>query len=117
MPDKLQMERAGSDAPQPMVLAIAGDSAAGKTTLTEGLVKAWDADWITSLCVELPTLRPGRTKGLPFPALHPGCNYVPIMEQHLAATSLRPQHSSGAAPARAGDQVSVATTGILLNML
>jgi hypothetical protein len=40
VPDKLQMERAGSDAPRPMVLAIAGDSAAGKTTLTEGLVKA-----------------------------------------------------------------------------
>ncbi len=71
MPDKLQMERAGSDAPRPMVLAIAGDSAAGKTTLTEGLVKAWDADWITSLCVELPTLRPGRTIGTAVPRAAP----------------------------------------------
>jgi hypothetical protein len=29
VPDKLQMERAGSDAPRPVVLAIAGGSAAG----------------------------------------------------------------------------------------
>ncbi|MGH3773498.1 MAG: phosphoribulokinase [Pseudonocardiaceae bacterium] len=85
MPDKLlRMERAGSGTSRPVMLAIAGDSAAGKTTLTKGLVDALGADRITSLCVD-DYHRYDRTerKGLPFTALHPDCNYVQIMEQHL----------------------------------
>jgi phosphoribulokinase len=66
------------------MLAIAGDSAAGKTTLTKGLVEALGAHRITSLCVD-DYHRYDRLerKGLPFTALHPDCNYVQIMEQHL----------------------------------
>ncbi|MGH3829930.1 MAG: phosphoribulokinase [Pseudonocardiaceae bacterium] len=85
MPDKLlRMERAGSGTSRPVMLAIAGDSAAGKTTLTKGLVDALGAERITSLCVD-DYHRYDRTerKGLPFTALHPDCNYVQIMEQHL----------------------------------
>ena len=85
MPDKLlRMERAGSRSSRPVMLAIAGDSAAGKTTLTKGLVDALGADRITSLCVDdYHRYDRQERKGLPFTALHPDCNYVQIMEQHL----------------------------------
>ncbi len=85
MPDKLlRMERAGSKTSRPVMLAIAGDSAAGKTTLTKGLVDALGADRITSLCVDdYHCYDRQERKGLPYTALHPDCNYVQIMEQHL----------------------------------
>lgn len=86
MPDKLlRMERAAwSSAKRPVMLAIAGDSAAGKTTLTKGLVDALGAHRITSLCVDdYHRYDRQERKGLPFTALHPDCNYVQIMEQHL----------------------------------
>src|SRR5262249_28187947 len=86
MPDKLlRMERAaGSRAKRPVMLAIAGDSAAGKTTLTKGLVDALGAHRITSLCVDdYHRYDRQERKKLPFTELHPDCNYVQIMEQHL----------------------------------
>jgi phosphoribulokinase len=85
VPDKLlRMERAGSGTARPVMVAIAGDSAAGKTTLTKGLVDALGADRITSLCVDdYHRYDRQERKGLPFTALHPECNYVQIMEQHL----------------------------------
>lgn len=85
VPDKLlRMERAGSSVSRPVMLAIAGDSAAGKTTLTKGLVEALGAHRITSLCVDdYHRYDRQERKGLPFTALHPDCNYVQIMEQHL----------------------------------
>jgi phosphoribulokinase len=69
---------------RPVMLAIAGDSAAGKTTLTRGLVAALGADRITSLCVD-DYHRYDRTErhALPFTALHPDANHISIMEQHL----------------------------------
>jgi phosphoribulokinase len=80
----MRMERAGSSASRPVMLAIAGDSAAGKTTLTKGLVDALGAHRITSLCVDdYHRYDRQERKGLPFTALHPDCNYVQIMEQHL----------------------------------
>jgi phosphoribulokinase len=85
VPDKLlRMERAGAGGARPVMLAIAGDSAAGKTTLTKGLVEALGAHRITSLCVDdYHRYDRQERKGLPFTALHPECNYVQIMEQHL----------------------------------
>ncbi|MQA15954.1 MAG: phosphoribulokinase [Pseudonocardiaceae bacterium] len=85
MPDKeLRMKRAGTGTPRTVMLAIAGDSAAGKTTLTRGLVDALGADRITSLCVDdYHRYDRQERKGLPFTALHPDCNYIQIMEQHL----------------------------------
>ncbi len=85
MPDKmLRMQLAGSSDTRPVMLAIAGDSAAGKTTLTQGLVRALGADRITSMCVDdYHRYDREERKGLPFTALHPDCNYVGIMEQHL----------------------------------
>ena len=71
-------------AARPVMLAIAGDSAAGKTTLTRGLVEAIGADNITSMCVDdYHRYDRQERKGVPFTPLHPACNYVGIMEQHL----------------------------------
>ncbi len=68
---------------RPVLLAIAGDSAAGKTTLTNGLVKALGGRCV-SVCVDdYHRYDRHERKTLPFTALHPDCNYVEIMEQHL----------------------------------
>lgn len=85
MPDKeLRMLLADTRRTRPVMLAIAGDSAAGKTTLAQGLVDALGADRITSLCVDdYHRYDREERKALPFTALHPDCNYVTIMEQHL----------------------------------
>ena len=88
MPHKLfRMERAGrghGSARRPVMLAIAGDSASGKTTITKGLVEALGADRCTSVCVDdYHRYDRAERRSLPFTALHPDCNYVQIMEQHL----------------------------------
>lgn len=46
------VQRRGDRPPRgrPVTLAIAGDSAAGKTTLTKGLVHALGAERITAIC-------------------------------------------------------------------
>jgi phosphoribulokinase len=74
----------GQSSTRPIMLAIAGDSAAGKTTITKGLVEALGPERITSICVD-DYHRYDRVerKKLPFTPLHPECNYMDIMEQHL----------------------------------
>jgi phosphoribulokinase len=88
MPDKLlRMHRTGqrpTGKDRPVMLAIAGDSAAGKTTITAGLVKALGPERCTAVCVDdYHRYDRAERKSLPFTALHPDCNYVDIMEQHL----------------------------------
>jgi phosphoribulokinase len=87
VPDKaVRIHRAGEPArgARPVLLAIAGDSAAGKTTLTEGLVEALGRDRCVSLCTDdYHRYDREQRRTLPFTALHPDCNYVDIMEQHL----------------------------------
>ena len=69
---------------RPVMLAIAGDSAAGKTTITSGLVRALGEDQCTAVCVDdYHRYDRAERKQLPFTALHPDCNYVDIMEQQL----------------------------------
>ncbi|HEY4464919.1 MAG TPA: phosphoribulokinase [Streptosporangiaceae bacterium] len=69
---------------RPVMIAIAGDSAAGKTTLTRGLVKALGPERSTAVCVDdYHRYDRQERKGLPFTALHPDCNYVEVTEQHL----------------------------------
>lgn len=71
------------------MLAIVGDSAAGKTTITKGLVEALGSDRITSLCSDdYHRYDREERKNLPFSALHPDCNYLGIMEQHLQLLAL-----------------------------
>lgn len=69
---------------RPVMLAIAGDSAAGKTTLTRGLVECLGEERMTAVCVD-DYHRYDRTerRDKPFTALHPDCNHIDVMEQHL----------------------------------
>jgi phosphoribulokinase len=88
MPHKLfrmqRAERSWQAHPRPVMLAIAGDSAAGKTTITRGLVEALGADRCTAVCVDdYHAYDRAERRELPFTPLHPACNYVRIMEQHL----------------------------------
>ena len=87
MPDKsLRIRRAGPEQARrrPIMLAIAGDSAAGKTTLTRGLVEALGPGRCVSLCTDdYHRYDRAERRDLPFTALHPDCNHIGIMEQHL----------------------------------
>lgn len=79
----------GTATGRPIVLAIAGDSAAGKTTLTRGLVDALGPDRITRVCVDdYHRYDRNERRTLPFTPLHPDCNYLDIMVQHLQLLSL-----------------------------
>ncbi|MBJ7608407.1 MAG: phosphoribulokinase [Candidatus Dormibacteraeota bacterium] len=108
MPDKaMSMERAGwsSEDPvqRPVMLTIAGDSAAGKTTLTKGLVEALGEANVTAVCADdYHRYDREERKTLPFTPLNPKCNYIEIMEQHLELLAngqpiLKPKydHSTG----------------------
>lgn len=84
MPDKLMRMVRARDASRPVMIAIVGDSAAGKTTLTRGLVRALGEDRCTSICVDdYHKYDRAERQDLPFTALHPDCNYIDVMEQHL----------------------------------
>jgi phosphoribulokinase len=107
VPHKLiQVQRSGSvrqEPRRPVMLAIAGDSAAGKTTLTRGIAAALGPDRATALCVDdYHRYDREERRGVPFTVLNPDCNYVDIMEQHLQLLALgRPilkpvyDHSTG----------------------
>ncbi len=92
MPHRMAMiQKANRERPlthTPM-LAIAGDSAVGKTTLTRGLVEALGQENIRSFCTD-DYHRYDRIerKALPFTPLHPECNYLQIMEQHLQLVAM-----------------------------
>jgi phosphoribulokinase len=89
MPDKaIAIDRARRDGSRPPIrptmLAIAGDSAAGKTTLTRGLLEALGPKLITAVCVDdYHRFDREERRSLPFTPLHPDCNHIEIMEQHL----------------------------------
>jgi phosphoribulokinase len=69
---------------RPVILTIAGDSAAGKTTLTRGLVDALGAENVTVVCADdYHRYDREERRTLPFTPLNPACNYIEIMEQHL----------------------------------
>ncbi len=88
MPEKsMAMRRASwAEGPteRPVMLIMAGDSAAGKTTLTRGLVQALGEENVTAICADdYHRYDRQERKSLPFTPLHPDCNYMDIMEQHL----------------------------------
>jgi phosphoribulokinase len=70
---------------RPIILGVVGDSAAGKTTLTRGLVRVLGDDNVTHVCVDDYHRydRKQRAERNITP-LHPDCNYMDIMAQHLA---------------------------------
>ncbi|HSS91840.1 MAG TPA: zeta toxin family protein, partial [Streptosporangiaceae bacterium] len=86
MPDKLMRLRRNDavDTRRPVMLAIAGDSAAGKTTLTRGIAEALGPDRATALCVDdYHRYDREERRHVPFTVLNPECNYIEVMEQHL----------------------------------
>jgi len=70
---------------RPVVLGVVGDSAAGKTTLTRGLVRVLGEDKVTHVCVDDYHRydRKQRAERNITP-LHPDCNHMDVMAQHLA---------------------------------
>jgi phosphoribulokinase len=70
--------------PRPIILGVVGDSAAGKTTMTRGLVRILGEDQVTAVSTDDYHRydRKQRAERRITP-LHPDCNYVDIMSQHL----------------------------------
>ena len=66
------------------MLGVVGDSASGKTTLTAGIAKILGKDRVTTICTDdYHKYDRAERKKLPFTPLHPDCNYMDIIEQHL----------------------------------
>ena len=79
----------GGNGRRPIMLAIAGDSGTGKTTLTAGLVEALGRDRITSVAADdYHKYDREERKELPFTPLNPKCNYMDIMDQHFNHLSM-----------------------------
>lgn len=71
-------------AEQPIILGIVGDSAAGKTTLTRGLAQVFGAENVTAICTDdYHRYDRAQRAEMGISALHPDCNYLDIIEQHL----------------------------------
>jgi phosphoribulokinase len=68
-----------------ITLGVVGDSAAGKTTLTRGLVRVLGEENVTHVCVDDYHRYDRRQRAeRNITPLHPDCNYMDIMAQHLA---------------------------------
>jgi phosphoribulokinase len=68
-----------------IILGVVGDSAAGKTTLTRGLVRVLGEENVTHVCVDdyhRYDRRQRAERGIT--PLDPGCNYMDMMAQHIA---------------------------------
>jgi phosphoribulokinase len=70
---------------RPIILGIVGDSAAGKTTLTKGIAQVLGPENVTVICTDDYHRYDRKQRAeLGITALHPDCNYVDIMQQHLS---------------------------------
>lgn len=70
--------------PRPIVLGVVGDSAAGKTTITRGLVRILGEDNVTHIAIDdyhRYDRKQRAERGIT--PLHPDCNYIDIMGQDL----------------------------------
>lgn len=69
---------------RPIILGIVGDSAAGKTTLTRGIAQVLGPEDVTVICTDDYHRYDRKQRAeLGITALHPDCNYLDIMQQHL----------------------------------
>ena len=67
-----------------IILGVVGDSAAGKTTLTRGLVRVLGEDNVTHVCIDDYHRYDRRQRAeRNITPLHPDCNHMDIMAQHL----------------------------------
>jgi phosphoribulokinase len=70
--------------PRPVILGVVGDSAAGKTTLTRGLVRVLGEDNVSHICTDDYHRYDRRQRSeLGITPLHPDCNYIDVITQHL----------------------------------
>ena len=70
--------------PRPILLGIVGDSAAGKTTLTRGLVRILGEQQVTHISADHYHRFDRRQRAEHgITPLHPDCNYMDILQQHL----------------------------------
>ncbi len=69
---------------RPVILGIVGDSAAGKTTLSRGIAQILGEDQVTIICTDdYHRYDRKQRKEMGISALHPDCNYIDIIQQHL----------------------------------
>src|SRR6202042_877133 len=70
---------------RPVILGVVGDSAAGKTTITRGLVRVLGEEHVAHICTDDYHRYDRRQRAeLGITPLHPDCNHVEIIAQHLA---------------------------------
>ncbi len=73
---------------RPIILGVVGDSAAGKTTITRGLVRILGEDQVTHVCSDDYHRYDRKQRAeLGITPLHPDCNYIDIASHHLAHLS------------------------------
>ena len=70
---------------RPIILGVVGDSATGKTTLTKGLVEILGPDNVTHIGMDdYHSFDRTERKERKITPLNPECNYMDIIEQHIA---------------------------------
>jgi len=70
--------------PRPVILGVVGDSAAGKTTFTRGLVRLLGDENVSHVCTDdYHRYDRKQRAGMSLTPLHPDCNYIDIMTQDL----------------------------------
>jgi phosphoribulokinase len=70
--------------PRPIILGVVGDSAAGKTTITRGLVRVLGEHAVTHACTDDYHRYDRKQRAeLGITPLHPDCNYIDVMAQDL----------------------------------
>lgn len=69
---------------RPVMLAIVGDSAAGKTTFTDGVVGLLGDERVATMCTDdYHRYDRAQRRDLDITPLDPDCNYMDVMAQHL----------------------------------
>ncbi len=69
---------------RPIILGIVGDSAAGKTTLTSGIVNILGPENVTHICTDDYHKYDRKERArLGITPLHPDCNYLDVLELHM----------------------------------
>jgi len=69
---------------RPIILGVVGDSATGKTTITKGLVEILGKENVTHIGMDDYHKYDRTQRGeVGITPLHPDCNYMDIIEQHL----------------------------------
>jgi phosphoribulokinase len=71
--------------PRPVILGVVGDSASGKTTLSRGLVRVLGEENVAHICTDdYHRYDRAQRAELGLTPLHPDCNHLDIIAQHLA---------------------------------